>query len=372
MDKTILLGFILISLLLIGASCETGGVTVDLEDLSKEDIDKIIVCDPPYIRHAVECCLDANNNNICDKDETEPQEPEEPEPVEEPDRVDVSVDDDPQKGSSNAKVTIIEFSDFQCPFCGRAQTTVKQILETYGNDVRLVFRDFPLGFHENAQKAAEAAECADDQGKFWEYHDLLFENQQALEIADLKDYAFDLDLSTRKFNDCLDSGKYEQEVKDDMDDGIAAGVRGTPAFFINGRSLVGAQPFKNFKKVIDEELMTVGRTSAAYWSTQDIAISAYGISATTGANLRMKNNKRSTVQIKNMVLGGKSIARSSTGRGLPLTLAPGGTGTVSDSRIICQTGQKFSYVVTIIYEDVATGLERTFVGDVGLKGMCAS
>lgn len=169
-------------------------------------------------------------------------------------RAEVSADDDPVKGPNSAKVTIIEFSDFQCPFCGRAQATLNQIQDTYGDDVKFVFRDFPLGFHENAQKSAEAAECAHEQGKFWEYHDLLFENQEALAVTDLKGYAAELDLDTKQFNECLDSGKYEEEVKSDMDDGIAAGVKGTPAFFINGRSIVGAQPFANFKKVIDEEL----------------------------------------------------------------------------------------------------------------------
>lgn len=169
-------------------------------------------------------------------------------------RENVGVDDDAQKGPSNAKVTIIEFSDYQCPYCAKAEPTLKQIFDTYKNDVRLVYRDFPLNFHQYAQKAAEASECAHEQGKFWEYHDILFNNQQALDVSSLKKYASDLKLDTAKFNGCLDSGKYEAEVKKDMQDGLNANVRGTPAFFINGRLISGSQPFENFKTVIDEEL----------------------------------------------------------------------------------------------------------------------
>ncbi len=172
-------------------------------------------------------------------------------------KVDVSVDDDPSKGSKDAEVTIIEFSDFQCPYCARFFTqTLPLIDENYikTGKVRLVYRDFPLSFHQNAQKAAEAAECADEQNKFWEYHDLVFKNQGALSIDDLKKYAANLKLDTAKFDACLDSGKYEEEVKKDFADGQKAGVTGTPAFFVNGKPLVGAQPFSAFKEVIDAEL----------------------------------------------------------------------------------------------------------------------
>jgi len=117
-----------------------------------------------------------------------------------------------------------------------------------------VYRHFPLSIHENAQKAAESSECAREQQKFWEYHDTLFENQQALDAASLKKYAADLKLDTKKFNDCLDSGKYEQQIQLDIQEGIAAGVSGTPTFFINGFPLVGAQPFSAFKQVIEQEL----------------------------------------------------------------------------------------------------------------------
>jgi len=172
--------------------------------------------------------------------------------------VEVSADDDPVKGDKNAPVEIIEFSDFQCPFCGRFyEQTLPDIEKNYikTGKVKLVYRDFPLSsIHPYAQKAAEAAECADDQGKFWEMHDKIFENQRAIGITDLKGYAKDLGLDTGKFNDCLDSGKFAAEVQKDTSDGRAAGVTGTPAFFINGKKIVGAQPYENFKAIIDAEL----------------------------------------------------------------------------------------------------------------------
>ena len=172
-------------------------------------------------------------------------------------KIDVSVDDDPVKGDKNAPVTIIEFSDFQCPFCGKFfKETFGQIDEKYikTGKVKMVFRDFPLSFHENAQKSAEAAECADEQGKFWEYHDMLFENQEKLSVEDLKRYAVELGLDKDKFDSCLDSEKYKDEVKKDFSDGQKYGVSGTPAFFINGKLVSGAQPFSAFEKVIEAEL----------------------------------------------------------------------------------------------------------------------
>lgn len=169
--------------------------------------------------------------------------------------VPVSDDNDPSFGKKNAKVTIIEFSDFQCPFCKRSRATLDQIKKAYPNDVRIVYRDFPLGFHPKAPKAAEAAECANVQGKFWEMHDLIYAGApDKLEVSDFKGYAKDLKLSSSKYDECLDSGKFAAEVKKDFEDGQKAGVSGTPTFFINGRKLVGAQPFESFKKVIDEEL----------------------------------------------------------------------------------------------------------------------
>ncbi len=172
--------------------------------------------------------------------------------------VDVSLDDDPILGDPNAPVTIIEFSDYQCPFCSKFLIDTLPLIKTQYIDtgkVKFVYRDFPLSsIHPYAQKAAEAAECADVQGKYWEYHDNLFGNQNALDIASLKKYAQDLKLNTDKFNTCLDSGEMAGEVANDLDDGIAAGVQGTPGFFINGRFLGGAYPFEQFKVIIDEEL----------------------------------------------------------------------------------------------------------------------
>jgi len=162
--------------------------------------------------------------------------------------------DDPVKGAATAPVTIVEFSDFQCPFCSRVNPTLKQVEDKYGDKVRVVFRNFPLlQIHPNAAKAAEAASCAADQGKFWEMHDKLFANQQKLAVDDLKAHATELGLKADVFNQCLDSGKKEAEWKKDMDEGSSYGLTGTPAFFINGRLISGAQPLEAFSTIIDEE-----------------------------------------------------------------------------------------------------------------------
>jgi len=160
----------------------------------------------------------------------------------------------PARGPEKAPVTIIEFSDFQCPFCGRAEPTVKQVMDLYKDKVRLVFRDFPLPGHPFAQKASEAALCANDQGKYWEMHDKLFSNQQALEVTQLKGYAKELGLNTGKFDKCLESGSKAKEIEASTKAGMEAGVSGTPAFFVNGMLLSGALPLENFKSVIDAEL----------------------------------------------------------------------------------------------------------------------
>ncbi len=162
----------------------------------------------------------------------------------------------PARGPESAKVTIVEFSDFQCPFCSRAHDTVEEVMNAYPGKVRLVFRHFPLDFHQQAPKAAEASLCANDQGKFWEYHDVLFKNQQKLQVEDLKAHATGLGLDAGKFNECLDSGKHATTVKEDTEAGKKVGVNGTPAFFINGQMLSGAQPLDAFKQIIDAELAT--------------------------------------------------------------------------------------------------------------------
>ena len=160
----------------------------------------------------------------------------------------------PSRGPANAPIEVIEFSDFQCPFCQRVGPAVTQVLTTYGDRIRLVYREYPLPNHPNARQASEAGLCANEQDKFWQYHDRMFANQQRLGAADLKQHAVDLGLDATRFNACLDSHKYAQHVEADVNAGNDAGVNGTPAFFINGRMISGAQPFEAFKKIIDEEL----------------------------------------------------------------------------------------------------------------------
>jgi protein-disulfide isomerase len=176
-------------------------------------------------------------------------------------------DDAPTWGKSGAKVTLVEFSDFQCPFCQRFyQQTFSQLKSKYvdSGKAQIVFRHYPLPFHQNAQKAAEAAECANKQGKFAEYHDILFEKGTSdgtgLAITDLKKYADDLGLNhslgfkRNQFNECLDSGEMASVVSKDMSDGQAAGVSGTPTVFVNGKRIVGAQPLSVFEQAIEEAL----------------------------------------------------------------------------------------------------------------------
>lgn len=167
----------------------------------------------------------------------------------------VSPDDDPYAGSPDAKVTIIAFEDFECEFCREAFPIIRELISTYGNKIYFVYRDFPNSkVHKDAQKAHEAAECADDQGKFWEMHDKIYQNQENINVPDLKNYAQSLGLNFPIFSACLDSGKYEKEVKKDFSDGLAAEVRGTPTWFINGRKFEGVIPFDVFQQLIDLSL----------------------------------------------------------------------------------------------------------------------
>jgi protein-disulfide isomerase len=162
---------------------------------------------------------------------------------------------DPSLGSASAPVTLVEFSDFQCPFCQQVAPTLKQVQKAYGDKVRIVWKDFPLTqIHPQAFKAGEAAHCAGDQGKFWEYHDRLFGNQQALQPGDLKKHAADLGLNTAVFGACLDSSKYGERVRDGVAEGSRLGINSTPTIYINGRVLSGAQPYEAFAAIIDEEL----------------------------------------------------------------------------------------------------------------------
>ena len=163
--------------------------------------------------------------------------------------------DDPALGAPTAPVTVIEFSDFQCPFCQRVMPTLKRLHDAYGDRVRIVWKDFPLtSIHPEAFKAAEAGQCAREQGKFWEYHDRLFANQQALQPEFLKKYAVELGLDAAKFNACLDTAKYAERVQEQMGVGNALGVSSTPSVFINGRLVSGAHPYETFAAIIDEEL----------------------------------------------------------------------------------------------------------------------
>jgi len=166
-----------------------------------------------------------------------------------------SIDDDPYLGSKDAKVTIIEFSDFECPACKRAEPVVKQVTSYYGDKILFVYRDFPIyQLHPFAQKAAEASECAFEQDKYWEMHDKLFDNQDALDVSSLKRYAREIGLDGAQFDSCLDSSKYQSEVEKDANDGVKAGVQGTPTFFINGKQYTGGRSLEEFRKIIDKEL----------------------------------------------------------------------------------------------------------------------
>jgi len=182
----------------------------------------------------------------------------------------ISLDDDPLRGNPDAEITIVEFSDFQCPFCARFHsTTLPQLEQNYisTGKVNFVYRDFPIqSIHPNAFPAALASECADDQGKFWEYHDRLFENQRGWQDLDIptgistfKGYAQDLGLNIEEFSSCLDSGKYSQEINNDLQDGRDYGVTGTPGFFVGNdkigfTKITGAQPYSVFQRVLDGQL----------------------------------------------------------------------------------------------------------------------
>ncbi len=160
-------------------------------------------------------------------------------------------DDDPSLGPADAALTIVEFADFQCPYCGAEYQTVREIMVKYAPSVRFIYRDFPIAdVHPEASKASEAGMCAHEQGKFWPYHDKLYANQSALDVASLKRYAVEVGVDVDQFNTCLDSGEYEAEVEEDLLDGLAAQVEGTPTFFFNGYKVAGLIPKAVFEEVI--------------------------------------------------------------------------------------------------------------------------
>ena len=161
---------------------------------------------------------------------------------------------DPSRGPENAPVVVVEFSDFQCPFCQRVTETLADLVARYGDQIRFVYKDFPLPSHPDAFKAAEAGNCAHEQGMFWELHDKMFESQNALDVASLKTYATELGLDGDAFAACLDDGRYAERVQNDLEVGRDNGVSSTPTVFINGRSVLGAVPFETFDEIIQEEL----------------------------------------------------------------------------------------------------------------------
>jgi len=169
--------------------------------------------------------------------------------------------DEPSQGPQDAPILLVEYSDFECPYCGRAKPAIRQVLEQYGDKVRLVFRNFPLSIFPNARLAAEASLCAQEQDRFWDYHDVLFDHQRELRPVDLSRYALEIGLDGTAFDACLASGRFADAVSDDLKSGEHFGVTGTPAFFINGRPLTGAQPFSAFQQIIDDELERIERVS---------------------------------------------------------------------------------------------------------------
>lgn len=161
---------------------------------------------------------------------------------------------DPARGPATAPITIIEFSDYQCPYCARVTPTLAKLRAAYPDKIRIIFKDFPLPNHQLAPKAAEAAHCASEQDKYWEMHDVMFANQQQIDVAGLKKSATSLGLDQAKFDQCLDSGKFADIVKTNLDQGTKLGISSTPTLYVNGRPVIGAQPYEYFVNVIEEEL----------------------------------------------------------------------------------------------------------------------
>jgi protein-disulfide isomerase len=172
-----------------------------------------------------------------------------------PPKVEIGYDAGRVRGNPDAPVTIVEFSDFQCPFSKKVQATLKDLLGKYNGRVKLAYRDFPMRtLHPQAQRAAEAARCAEEKGKFWEYHDALFADEAKLDEGGLIATARTLGMDEKAFQSCLSSGKFKPQIEQDLQDGAKAGVSGTPGFFVNGVFVNGAQPASEFQKIIDNEL----------------------------------------------------------------------------------------------------------------------
>jgi len=243
MNKLVLVCVIILTIIIVGCS------GVDVSGFSNDDLNRIsgamVVCNEPYMRFGAGCCLDKDSNSVCDADEN--NEKKEVEKVVENKQIDVQPN----------KVKIIEYGDFECPFCAKFYAETLPLIKKYYVDkgvVEFEFHHFPLSFHPNAQISAEASECAREQGKFWEMHDLLFEKGVSGGVAAFKSYAQQLGLDTAAFNECLDTGAMAAEVQKDMADGAAAGITGTPGFLVNGKLVSGAQPFSVFQQIIEAEL----------------------------------------------------------------------------------------------------------------------
>lgn len=198
----------------------------------------------------VDKVVNTNTNTNTNTAPTTPPPP--PPPTGDVSKISPVTNDDYIRGDKNAEITMIEYSDFQCPFCKRHNPTMDQILSEYEGKVRLVYRHFPLNsIHPNAQKAAEASECAGEQGKFWEMHDKMFENQSAIAVTNLKSYAGDLGLNQSQFDSCLDDGKYAGKVNKQAAEAQASGISGTPGTWVGDQLVKGAYPVTTFSAIID-------------------------------------------------------------------------------------------------------------------------
>jgi protein-disulfide isomerase len=171
-----------------------------------------------------------------------------------PPEAEVAVDNAPRRGAEDAPVLIVEFADYECPYCQRIHPELKKLEEEFAGKVAVAFMDFPLPMHAHAEKAAEASRCAAEQGKFWPFHDLLFDGHQKLELAKLKEYARELKLDTVRFDQCLDAGKQAASVQKDFAEGQRLGLTGTPSFFINGHFLSGAVKYDTLREVVEQQL----------------------------------------------------------------------------------------------------------------------
>ena len=169
---------------------------------------------------------------------------------------DIHVGAAPFKGGADAKVTVVEFSDFQCQYCREGAQRLKELNQKYGNKIKIVFKNFPLSFHNHANIAAQAGFCAQDQGNdsFWKMHDKMFQDQKKLDKASLLASAKEIGLKMQEFTSCLESGKHKAKVESDVKEGEKLGLRSTPTFFVNGKLVKGLQPMEYFSELIDEEL----------------------------------------------------------------------------------------------------------------------